>query len=140
MIDLTNIRLESELTHLFIPMYNLLEVNWLFRQAGISAKECYVRPWRQVLNHQVPAIKSINDKQRNAEIEKYYGKKAANIKWAPAVIISHYNPDDLFEVLSDTLLGIGDEDYQKYNELQHHETNDDELPEDLGIHVMQRNI
>lgn len=134
MLNLTNIRTEEGLTHLFIPMYKASEVNWLIRKAGISEEDCYIRPWRNVLNRQVPAIKDVSNKQRNDEIEMLYGDLAKSIQTAPAVIISHFNEMDLFERLADVLFGEGDPDYREYIKT----TQEEATEEESGIHVIQR--
>ena len=114
MLRLQDIQIEKETTHLFFPMVDILEVSWLLKEAKVNPEECYVRPWRKVLNHQVPAIKDINDAERNREIKERYGADCQYIINAPAVIISHFNPDDLFAALLNTFEGEGDSDYKAY--------------------------
>lgn len=136
MIDFAKLKREEELTHLFIPMNTLLEVQWLLNKASVKPEECFIKPWRLVLKHQVPAIKHITDAQRDEEIDKYYGEDAKYVKHAPAVIISHYNVDELIEALHDTLFGDGDSDYNEYNKVKQSEIDKEEIPDEEGIHVM----
>lgn len=129
MVDFSKLRKEEQLTHLFVPMSALLEIRWLLNKAGVTPKECYMRPWRLVLNHQVPEINDISDAQREEEIARYYGEYAKYVKNAPAVIISHYNVDDLIKALQDTLFGEGDSDYKEYSRARQAEINSEEIPE-----------
>jgi hypothetical protein len=136
MVDFSKLRTEKETTHLFIPMSSLLEVQWLLDKASIKASDCHIKPWRQVLKHQVPAIKNLSDKQRDEEINKIYEENAKYVKDAPAVIVSHYNVDDLISALNDTLFGDGDYDYNEYTRKQQSEIDNEEIPDEEGIHVM----
>lgn len=136
MVDFSKLRKEEELTHLFIPMSALLEIQWLLNKANVKSEECHIKPWRLVLKHQVPAIKHITDAQRDEEIDKLYGEDAKYVKHAPAVVVSHYNIDDLVEALSNTLFGDGDADFNEYSKTQQSEIDREGIPDEEGIHVM----
>jgi hypothetical protein len=136
MVDFSKLRTEQETTHLFIPMGAMPEVRWLLDMNNISQDDCCMRPCRMVLSHLVPEIKHVSDKQRDAEINKLYGEDAKYVKPTPAVIISHYNVDDLTEALSDTLLGDGDADYNAYKHKRQEEIDKEGFPDEEGIFVM----
>lgn len=139
MVDFSKLRKEAKVTHLFIPMSAVSEVRWLLNKAGVAANECHIKPWRQVLKHQVPAIKHLSDADRDAEIDRYYGEDAKYVKSVPAVIVSHYDAEDLAKALSDTLFGSGDEDYVEYSKKHRTELDNEGIPEEEGIHVMEAN-
>ena len=115
MVDFSKISKEEKLTHLFVSMHDVSEIRWLLNQAGISGDECYMRSWKQVLAHEVSAIKDISDIERDEEIDRIYGEDAEYVKAVPAVLISHYNVDELLKALDDTLFGAGDSDYNEYS-------------------------
>lgn len=138
MVDFSKVRVESEMTHLFIPMNVMQEIRWLLSKAGVSREDCYMRPWRKVLDHQVPEIADISDEQRNAEIEKYYGEEAEGIKLIPAVIISHFNVEDLLEALQNTLFGDRDPDYKEHCRKRSEELRKEYFDDEPGIHIMRR--
>jgi dihydroorotase-like cyclic amidohydrolase len=136
MVDFSKLRIEKETTHLFIPMNAVLEIRWLLDKGGVKANDCHIKPWRLVLKHQVPEIKDVSDKQRNAEIDKIYREAAKYVKDAPAVIVSHYNVDDLVAALHKTLFEDGDYDYNRYSAMRQSEIDNEEIPEEEGIYVI----
>lgn len=115
MLDLSNVRVEDSQNHLFIPMAAMIEVDWLLKHSESGSSEYHIRSWRKVVKNQVPAIKHISEAERNAEIDSIYGDEAKYVKRTPAVIISHYNTEDLLNALNNTLFGDGDEDYKAYD-------------------------
>ena len=139
MVDFSALRKETKLTHLFVPMSAVMEIRWLLAKANIRTNECHIKTWRHVLKHQVPAIKHLTDAEMNAEIDKLYGEESKYVKNAPAVIVSHYNVDDLVSALNAVLFGSGDEDYVAYNKAHREELDNDGIPDEEGIHIMASN-
>lgn len=132
MLDLSNVTRVKERTHLFIAMQHVSEVDWLLTKAGLTTKDYQIRTWKNILNHKVPALKNLTDKERNEEIVARYGADL-RIAAAPAVILSYFNPDELFEALHETLLGAGDADYELYIKTKQEPTDE----EGTGIHVLR---
>ena len=116
MVDFSKIKKEDNITHLFVPMSDMSEIRWLLDKADVNPQECYLRPWKQVLNHEVPAICDLSDEDRDNEIDAFYGEDAEFVKLAPAVLISYYNVTELAKALNDTLFGYGDADYNAFKE------------------------
>ncbi len=130
MVDFSKIKKEDKITHLFLPMSDMSEIRWLLDKADVNPRECYMLSWKQILNHEVPAICELSDEERDNEIDAFYGEDAAFVKLAPAVLISYYNVTELAKALNDTLFGSGDADYNVFKEKRQAEI-DAEYIEDI---------
>lgn len=115
MIDISNVRIEECETHLFISVFDRLEVQWLLEQVA-SKDDFEFYPRHKVLQNKVPALSMLSEEERNAEIDRFYGEEMGDIiKKVPEAIISHFNAEDLFQVLKPILIDEEhDADYEKY--------------------------
>lgn len=138
MLRKANLREMPVQTHLFIPANKTNEVLWILKTAGLDMNKIVIKQWRKVVKNQVPAIKQITEHARNAEIDEMYGENAKYVKTTPSVIISNYNPQDLFNELYDTLMGEGDREYIAYFEDKQSKLRSDDVDDTVGIQVMTK--
>lgn len=127
MIDITNVRVKKEETHLFISTADADEVEWLLKQAGATDFEIY--PRHMILNRKVKAIQNLSDEEREKELKEMYGERSTTMMRIASVIISHYNADDLFGMLKPIIVdNKRDEDYNSFYWAENAKCQQDEWP------------
>lgn len=111
MIYISNIKIEEQETYLFIYQSAIEEIRWLLTQAGCSKDDFHFFSRHMVLKNKVEILKNVSKEERDAEIEAMYGEDTV-LKDMPAVLVSHFNKEELFHVLKPILVdGKTDPDY-----------------------------
>ena len=104
MIYISNIKKEDNETYLFLPMSEVEQVKWLLLFAGCKEDDFHIYPRYSILKNKVEILKNISKEDIELEIDTMYGDESFLVKKTPAVLVSHFNKEQLFHAFKKIIL------------------------------------